>query len=130
MAERDDRDVDAHQAADLRRVHAGCVDDHVAFDRALVRDDLVHAAVAKADVGHRRALLDLSPERAGAVGERERQLAGVEVAVAGEIGGGENAFRAQRREALLRLLRRHDLHRQAERPCPRGLAADLLEPGL
>ena len=128
MPERDDRDVDADQTADLRRVHAGGVDDHLALDRALVGDDLVHAAVAQADVGDRRTLLDLRAERAGAVGEGERQLARIEVAVAGEEGAAPSTpFGLSEREALLRLLRRDDLHRQPERPRPGRLAPDLLE---
>ena len=115
---------------DLRRVHAGGVDDDVALDAALVRLDRDDAAVARLDAGHGRPHLDLRAEPPRRVGERERQLARVEIAVVGDVGGREHAVGAHRREQRLRLLRRDDLHRQPERLRPRRLAADLLEPRL
>ena len=127
---RDDRQVDADETRDLRRVHAGGVDDDLALDAALVRlhrDDL---AVARLDARHGRAHLELRAEPARRVRERERQLARIEVAVVGDERRGDDAVGAHRREELLRLLRRHDLHRQAERLRPRRLAAELLVPRL
>ena len=80
--------------------------------------------------GHRRARLELRAEPARRVGERERQLARVEVAVVGDERRRDDAVGRHRREELLRLLRRHDLHRQAERLRPRRLAPQLLVPRL
>ena len=127
---RDDRQVDADEPRDLRRVHAGRVDDDVALDAALVGLNGDDAAVARLDAGHRRAHLELRAEPARRVRERERQLARVEIAVVGDERRRDDAVGRHRREELLRLLRRHDLHRQAERLRPRRLAAQLLVPRL
>ena len=69
-----------------------------------------------------------APSRAGGVGERERELARVEVAVVRQVGGGEHAVGRHERELLLRLGRGDDLHRQAEGAGPGVLALDLLQP--
>ena len=74
--------------------------------------------------GHLRT----SPPRA--LGERERELRRVDVAVRRQVGGAEHAVRGHRREELLRLGRRDQLERQAERLRPAGLARDLLQPLL
>ena len=116
--------------ATFRRVHAGGVDDDVAFDAALVRFHRDDLAVARLDARHRRAHLELRAEPARRVRERERQLARVEIAVVGDERRRNDAVGAHRREELLRLLRRHDLHRQAERLRPRRLAAKLFVPRL
>ena len=130
VAVRDDRQVDADHARELGRVHAGGIDDDLALDAALIRLDGGDAAVRRLDAGDADARLDLRADAARGVGERERELARVEVAVVGDERGGEHAVGAHRREELLRLLRADDLHRQAERLRPRRLAADLLEPRL
>ena len=126
----DDRHVDADHAPDLGRVHAAGVDHDVGADRALVGDDLVHPAVLEHDLDHLRPLLDVGAAQPRAVGQRERQLAGIEVAVLRDVGGGQHAVGAHRREQLLRLPGRHDLDRQAEALRPPRLALDLLVPGL
>ena len=71
-----------------------------------------------------------APERARGGGQRERQLARIEVAVVGDERRGNDALRRHRREELLRLARAHDLHRQPERLRPRRLTAQLLVPRL
>ena len=126
MAVGDDRDVHADHAPDLRRVHAPRVHDDVGADRALVGDDLVHPAVAQVDAGDPRALLDVGAEQAGAVGQGEGELAGVEVAVERDERGRDHAVGRHRREHRLRLGGRHELHLEAEALRPAGLALDLL----
>ena len=101
----DDRHVDADHPRDLRRVHAAGVDDDVGADGALVGHHLVHAAVLQRDAGDARALLDVGPAQPGAVGQREGQLAGVEVAVLRQEGRAQHAVGAHRWEHLLRLCR-------------------------
>ena len=63
---------------------------------------------------------------AGALGERERELRGVEVAVRRKPGRAEHAVGRHQREELLRLLGRDQLERQPERLRPARLAAQLL----
>ena len=126
MRVRDDRHLDAGHPADLRRVHPAGVHDHVGPDRPLVGDDAPAAAALDDHVEHARALLDLGAEQARPVGQGERELAGIEVAVLRQERGGDDAVGRHRREELLRLGRRDDLDRQAEALRPAGLALDLL----
>ena len=123
---RDDRDGDARHGADLRREHAARVDDDLRGDRALVGLDTGHAAALDADSGHARVGMELGPVAPGALGERERQLAGVDVAVGRYVRGAEHALRGHRREQPLRILGGDQLDRQPERPRPPGLALELL----
>ena len=126
----DDRHVDADHAGDLWCVHAAGVDHDVGADRALVGYHLVHAAVLQTDLEHPRALLDLSPAQACAVGQREGQLAGVEVAVLGQERRPQHAVGRHRREQRLRLVGRDQLHRQAEALRPARLPLQLLHARL
>ena len=130
MAERNDRHVDSDETPELRRVHAGGGDDDLALDASLVGLDCGHASLLGLDAGDPGADLDPCAQASRGVSERERQLAGIEVAVVGYERRRANAVGAHRREELLRVRRRDDLHRQAERLRPGGLAADLLEPRL
>ena len=118
MAERDHRHVDPDERRHLPGVHAGGVDDDLAFDPPLVRFDRGDAPVRRLDPGDLRADLDLRPEAARAVGERKRELRGIQVAVFGDERGAEHAVRRHRRKHRLGLLRGDDLHRQAEGPRP------------
>ena len=80
------------------------------------------------DAGDARVGVDLGAAPPCALGERERELARIDVAVAREIGGPEHAVGRHRREERLRLGRRDELEREAERLRPAGLARDLLQP--
>ena len=119
MAERDDRHVDADEARDVGRVDAARGDHDLGLDRRPCRSRPRRRARCAADAGHAGARLELGAEAAGAVGEREGQLARVEVAVLRQEGGGAHALGAHQREELLRLLRRHDLQRRARTSWPR-----------
>ncbi len=127
---RHDRHGDARHGADLGREHAARVDDDLGGDRALVGLDTGHAAALDADSGHARVGMELRPVAPGALGERERQLAGVDVAVGRDVRGTEHALRGQRREQPLGVLGGDQLDRQPERPRPAGLALELLHPLL
>ena len=83
---------------------------------------------SSAIAGDARRRRDLRAAPARPLGERERQLARVDVAVGREEGGTEHAVGRHRREELLRLVGRDQLERQAERLRPAGLARDLLHP--
>ena len=105
VPERDDRQVDADEPRELRRVHAGRVDDDLALDRAPDRVSTATTRPSRVSMPvTRRPHLDLRAEPARRVGERERQLARVEVAVVGDVRRGEHAVRAHRREQRLRLV--------------------------
>ncbi len=126
MGHRDDRDRHADEPRDVGRRHAAGVHDDVGADRALVGHDLVHAAAAQRDLGHARARADLGAVATRAVGQREGELARVEVAVLRQPGGAQDALGRHEREALLRLGRRDDLERQPEGLGPARLPAQLL----
>ena len=83
MRERDQRHVDARHESDLGREHPARIDDELCRDVALVRDDLVDAAVFDLDRGHAGVLAHLDAAPARAFDEGERELARVDVAVGG-----------------------------------------------
>ena len=123
---RDHRDDDAGERADLGGEHPAGVDDDLGLDAAPVGLDRLDPAALDLDPGHPRVRLDLGAAAPGALGEREGELARVDVAVGGEVGGAEDAVGRHRREEPLRLLRRDQLEREAERLRPAGLARELL----
>ena len=127
---RHDRHDDARERADLARVHAARVDDDLRLDHALVGLDSLDATPVRADAGHARRRVDLRPAPARALGERERQLARVDVAVGRQVRRAEHAVERHRREQRLRLRGRDQLEREPERLRPAGLPRDLLEPLL
>ena len=103
-------------------------DDDLGLDLAPVGLDGLDAASPHADPRDARALLDLGPAAPRALGERERELARVDVAVRRQVRRAEHAVRRHRREELLRLGRRDQLEREAEGLRPARLARDLLHP--
>src|SRR5207248_6796886 len=81
---------------------------------------------AQVDAADTRALLDLGAAQTGAVGERERELAGVEIAVERDERGRHHVPGRHRREHLLGLGGRDELHVEPKALRPPGLALDLL----
>ena len=69
-----------------------------------------------------------APRRRAPFGERERELARVDVAVGRQERRAEDAVRGHRWEELLRLVGRDELERQTERLRPARLPRDLLHP--
>ena len=128
MRHRDDRDVHAHKLPDLARVHPAGVDDDLRLDGAAVGLDASDAAALDGDPGDAGTRRDLGAALAGALRERERELARVDVAVGRQEGRAEHAVGRHRREALLRLVRRDELEREPERLRPAGLPRELLHP--
>ncbi len=126
MRHRDDRHVDARECAELVCVHPACVHDDLGLDVAAVRLDAAHPAPLEAHARHAGARVHLGAAAPGALRERERELARVDVAVRRQVGGAQDAFRRHRREELPRLLGRDELEGQPERLRPAGLARDLL----
>ena len=100
MRHRHDRDVDAGQRADLPRVHAAGVDDHLGLDVTMVGLDRLDSPAPDADPGHARVLLDLGAAPARALGQGERQLAGIDVTVGRQIGSAEHTVGLHRRKEL------------------------------
>ena len=90
----------------------------------MTRPRSARIAVTRVLRGH----LGAAPPRA--LCEREGQLARVDVAVRRQERGTEHAVGRHRREERLRLRRRDQLEREAERLRPAGLAGDLLHPLL
>ena len=125
---RDDRHRHARQAADLAGEHAARVDDDVGLDRAGVGLDARHAPALDADCRDPRRRENLGATAAGAFRKRERQLARIDVAVGGQVGGAEHAVLGHRRKELPRALGGDELERQPERLRPAGLASQLLHP--
>ena len=125
---RHDRDVDARESADLLRVHATGVDDDLGLDRAAVGLDARHAPALDGDARDAGAGRDLCAAAPRPFGERERELARVDVAVGGQERRAEDAVRDHRWKELLRLVGRDQLERQTERLRPARLPRDLLHP--
>ena len=124
---RHDRDDHPGQRADLARIHAARVDDNLRLDLAAVGLDRLDVPAARADPRHARRGVDLGPTPTRALGERERQLARVDVAVGRQVRRAEHAVGRHRGEEHLRLRRRDQLERKAERLGPTGLPRDLLQ---
>ena len=113
--------------ADLGREHAARVDDDLGLDRALVGLDAGRRGRARRRSPVTRVFgRDLGAAAPRALGERERELARVDVAVGREVGRAEHAVGRHRREELLRLVGGDQLEREAERLRPAGLARELL----
>ena len=124
---RDEGDRHAHHPPDLRRVDPARVHDDVGADGPLGGLDLVDAAVPHADAEDPGARADLGPALPGAVGQRHREAARVEVPVGREIHGPEHAVGRHHREEPPRLVRSHLLEREPERLGPPLLAPVLQE---
>ena len=90
--------------------------------------DRPHAAAVDLDAGDPRLGEDRGAALAGPLGERQGELARVEVAVGGQEGGAVHALDRHRREELLGLLGGHEMERQPEGLGPGGLALQLLHP--
>ena len=127
---RHDRDVDARESADLAGEHPARVDDHLRLDRALVRLHAGHPPVLDPDAGDARVRVELGAALPGSVGEREGELAGVDVAVRREVGGAEDALGGHGREELLRLggRRRARAGGRTSSPSPPGARAPPCAP--
>ena len=128
MRHRHDRDVHARERADLLCVHAAGVDDDLGLDPAPIGLDARHASALDGHARDPGAGRDLRSAAPRTFGERERQLARVDVAVGRQERRAEDAVRGHRREELLRLVGRDQLERQTERLRPARLPRDLLHP--
>ncbi len=104
VRERDDRDGDPGQAADLRGEHARRVDDDLGLDRSGIGLHPGHAPVLDGDGGDPGPGPDVDPSLARAGGQGLGQARGVEVAVGRQPGRAEHALGRHQREAALRLV--------------------------
>ena len=109
MRHRNDRDVHAREPADLVGVDASRVHDDLALDAALVCLDCLHAAVGEVDAAYPRLGEDRGAALTGSLGERQGELARVEVTVGGKQGRAVHALGRHRREELLGLLGRDEM---------------------
>jgi hypothetical protein len=123
---RHDRHVHSGQTPDLTREHPSRVDYDLRLDPALVRLDAGDSAALHLDPRDAGVGVDLGASAAGALGEGESELAGIDVAVRREVRRAEDTVHRHRREELLRLLRRNQLERQPEGLPPPGLPPQLL----
>jgi len=128
VGHRDQRHHDPGEAPDLGREHAARVDDELGLDRALVGDHPADATTLELDRRDAGLLADLGAAAPGSGGESEGELARVEVAVGGQVGGAEHAVDRHRREEPLSFRGRDQLQGQPEGLGPTGLARQLLHP--
>ena len=123
---RDDRHRDPGEPSDLAREHASRVHQDLGLDPAFVGLDADDAAALNVDAGDTRIRVDLGAAAARPLRERESQLTGVDVAVAGKVRGAEHALGRHRGKEPLRFLWRDELERQSKGLRPAGLAAQFL----
>ena len=123
---RHDRHVHTGECPDLSRVHAARVDDDLGLDDTAVGLDSGNTPACERHTGDPRSRRDLRAATPGTFRERERQLAGIDVAVRRKERGAEHAVRRHRREELLGVCRRDQLEREPEGLRPAGLAGELL----
>ena len=132
VGHRDDRHGHADQPADLRGEHPAGVDDDVGADlRSLAPVFDRHAgdpAAIRADGDDPGLRADPGAALPGAGSQRVGETRRIQPAVGRQPDSAEDAIGRHEREAVLRLLRRDEVERQAERLGPAGLAAQLLEP--
>ena len=128
MRHRNDRHVDSRERSDLAGVHTAGVDDDLGLDLAPIGLDRFDATSSRANAEDARSLLDLGPAAARSFGERERELAGVDVAVRGKVRSSQDAIGRDGREEPLRFLGRDELEREAEGLRPARLPRDLVQP--
>ena len=88
----------------------------------------MHGAVIDAHSGDAHALANPCPAAPRAFRQRQRQPAGIEIAVGGQEGGTQHALLRHEWEAPVRLFGAHQLEGQAEARRPTGLALQLLHP--
>ena len=120
-----DRNIGARHPAHLPRVAPGRVHHHLAYDVALIGDDLPFAARALFHVRHPGAARDRRPHVARALCERVAAPGGVHVAVLGGPGAREDALHVHERIDLPDLLRVDDLAVESDELAD---ARDVVEP--
>ena len=132
VGHRDDRHGHADQPGDLRGEHPAGVHHHVGADlRSIAPVFDRHAgdpAAIRADGDDARLRSDPGAALPGAGSQRVGETRRIQPAVGRQPDSAEDPIGRHEREAVLGLLRRDELERQAERLGPAGLAAQLLEP--
>ena len=132
VGHRDDRNGHADQPGDLRGEHPAGVHHHVGADlRAVARVFDRHAgdpAAIRADGDDRRLRADPGATLPGAGGQGVGEPRRIQPAIGRQVQRTEHALGRHEREAVLRLLGRDQVERQAECLRPAGLAAELIEP--
>ena len=116
MLEWHDREVQPDEPTDLTRPLARSIDHDLRSNLALRGLDPPSASVAL-DCSHGGATEDLGTLGDGSLRERVRHAGRVDVAVAREVGGAEDALRVDKREELARPLGGDDLEGNAQHLC-------------
>ena len=92
-----ERDADARHLADLAPPHARAVDHVLRLYRTLVRIDAGNAAPVLADAGDLDVLEDQRPAVARALGQRQRDVAGVGLPIRGQEDAAFHALQVHER---------------------------------
>lgn len=111
-------------APELRRPHAGGVDDMVGADRAVVRDDLPGAVPGPAQIAHPHAPMNRRPRHPRGLGQGLGHARRVDIPVVGRVPGGQQAVRRDVGVQLLDPVGLDDLEFEAEMARQR-LAAEV-----
>src|SRR5271155_3445667 len=128
VLDRDHWDTDPDHAAGLARKIAGCRDDVLADDVALVGHDLPFAAWNPLDRDHGRVAVDLSPAFARGPRKRLRQVGWLDIAVLEVLDRADDSLDVAERPDLLDLLRRQELHLDADRRGDAGVIMIFVHP--
>ena len=127
---RGDGDRHPHHAADLPRPDAGRADDHGGADGALGSDDGVDPSVADDDICRRRLGVNLAAAATRGVRQSVGEPAGVDAAVAGNIGRPDQIAIAHDRKQPEGFTRTDEFQFQAVGLSQRRLPAQFFHPPL
>ncbi len=114
MLDRNDRNVDADHLAGLAGKGARAGDDVLGDDLALVCRHLPVTVFKLLDGGDCRVAIDGRPAVTRALGQRLRQIGGLNITVIRMLDGAEQAVRLAERPDLLHLLRRQHIDAHAD----------------
>ena len=119
------RERNAGHLADALGPDAGGVDDALAVDLALVREDALDAAAVEIEAGYENAFAEAGAAGPCTFDEGHRQRIGIDVAVGRNPGGADDAVERHPGKLVLRVLRRDLVGFEAETLRLRQRAADF-----
>ena len=126
MGHRNDGDGQAGHGADCRRVDPAGIDDALGFNPLLSGLHGPDAALRHLDGGDTKALADPGATASGPFRQREREPAGIEIAVGWQKGRAGDPIRRHERKSSPRFISAEQLKWQTKAGPPSGLTLEFL----